>query len=160
MVDVNALSAAQDTVFADHSVWPTDVDGDEITYCNIASLHVANLVGCHDFDPSKGREPLRADEIYSLFRNSRVFNPRPMRICQDLVNNGALIFAILPSWELHQHAGHICTLTPGVGDFSGRWNSHTPMCMNLGRAGTCFRRRGVNWAFQMIPEFYVWGNPP
>ena len=79
-----------------------------------------------------------------------------MSKCQTMVNSGVLIFAIAPSWNLHQHSGHICTLTTGVGDYSGNWKMHTPFCMNLGRSGTCFRQRGVNWAFPTVPEFYAW----
>ena len=100
---------------------------------------------------------MTADEIYNLFRTARIFDPVPMAKCQDLVNQGALIFAVSPSWDLHQGHGHICTLTPGIGDYSGRWKGYTPFCMNLGRTGTCFRQRGVNWAFQIVPEFYRWG---
>jgi len=164
MISPDLLNKVQDEVFSAtnpdgvKTYWPKDEDGDEITYCNLASLAVANGVGCHDFDPAPGMQPLRADEIYNLFRTSKIFDPKPMAVCQDMVNKGALIFAIAPSWDLHQSAGHICTLTPGVGDFSGRWNLHTPFCMNLGRAGTCFRQRGVNWAFQIVPEFYWWSR--
>lgn len=156
MIDINELNAAQDHIFGDLSLWPKEFDGDERTYCNIASLRVANAVGCHDFDPPEGKDPLLADEVYNLFMKSQTFIRQRMEDCQNLVNNGYLVFAILPSWELHQNSGHICSLTPGVGDYSGRWKLFTPFCMNLGRSGTCFRRKGVNWAFQRQPEFYLW----
>lgn len=157
MVKPVELNAAQDIVFADKRYWPKDIDGDEITYCNTATLAVTLGVGCHALDRASNLEPYTADGLYTLFQNSGKFAQQPMKVCQKLVNNGALIFAILPSWKLHQGHGHVCTLTPGVGDHSGRWDVFTPLCMNLGRAGTCFRARGVNWAFQMVPEFYSWG---
>ncbi len=156
----DTLNAVQDQVFANKAYWPKEEDGDEITFCNVASLAVANGVECHDFDPMPGAQPLRADEIYHLLVSSKLFIPTRMAMCQALVNEGNLILAIAPSWNLHQGEGHVCTLTPGVGDFSGRWNSFTPLCMNLGRSGTCSRRRGVNWAFQIVPEFYRWAPIP
>lgn len=155
----DTLNAAQDQVFANKAYWPKEEDGDEITFCNLATLAVANGVGCHGFDPPEGMIPLRADEIYHVLSSSKAFIPQRMSMCQALVNEGAFILAILPSWNLHQAEGHICSLTPGVGDFSGRWNSFTPMCMNLGRIGTCFRQKGINWAFQIVPELYLWSPP-
>jgi hypothetical protein len=156
MVSVDELNAVQDKVFADQALWPKETDGDHMTFCNVAALHVAQGVGCHDFDPPAGTDPIRADKLYNLFKYSPLFHQQPMQDCQDLVNKGALILAILPSWVLRQQNGHICTLTSGVGDHSGRWDRFAPFCLNLGRAGTCFRQKGVNWAFQMMPEFYLW----
>lgn len=163
MIDPALLNTVQDEVINRRNAdgirvfWPREEDGDEITYCNLAALAVAQGVGCHDLDSQPGKEPMTADAIYNLFRTSKIFDPKPMAVCQDLVNKGALIFGIAPSWDLHQGHGHICTLTPGIGDYSGRWNMHTPLCMNLGRSGTCFRSKGINWAFQIVPEFYMWG---
>lgn len=153
------LDRAQDEVFADKRYWPKDVDGDHITYCNLAAQAVAQGVGCHALDPGPGRPALLADELYRLFLSKpAVFTPLLMRDCQEIVNAGALVFAVLPHWRLQESHGHICTLTTGPGDHSGRWNAFTPFCMNLGRAGTCFRRKGVNWAFQIVPEFFRWNN--
>jgi hypothetical protein len=159
MVNVDDLNAAQDSVFADQTLWPKEQDGDEVTFCNLAALHVANGVGCHEFDTAKTAQPMRADAIYTLVQSSSAFRRHPLQDCQELVNRGALVLAILPSWHLHQRSGHVCTLTPGVGDHSGRWDMYTPVCMNLGRYGTCFRRKGVNWAFQLVPDFYMWVSP-
>lgn len=158
MIDVNELNAVQDRVFGNVAYQPREVHGDEVTFCNLATLAVAAGVGCNQLTRPTGGEPYTADQIYHLFQESTNFYRQSMPVCQDLVNKGVLIFAILPSWKLKQSHGHINTLTTGVGDQSGRWGAFTPLCMNLGRAGTCFRRKGVNWAFQAIPEFYSWGH--
>lgn len=156
MVDTTELNAAQDQVFRNKTLWPRTMQGREITFCNLAALDVANAIGCHDFDAPEGHEPLLADQIYEVFSKSGKFKAKLMDECQSLVNSGALIFAVLPSFKLGHEAGHICSLTTGDGDFSGHWARHTPLVMNLGREGTCFRRKGVNYAFQIPPEFYAW----
>lgn len=160
MLDIKILDDVQNQVFADKRYWPKDDDPDHRTFCNLATIAVAQGVGCHALDAGEGRPPLMADEIYQLFKTMpAAFLPIAMRNCQKLVNAGGLIFGVLPAHKLQESHGHVCTLATGVGDHSGRWNSFTPFCMNLGRAGTCFRRKGVNWAFQMIPEFFMWVTP-
>ena len=149
------LNLVQDKVFANPNRWPMIGNKEEITYCNLAALDVAHGVGCTDLD-SPGKEPLLADQMYDLMKGSDKFLIKPMADCQDLVNAGTLIFAILPGEKLNQGHGHICTLTPGVMAFSGHWDAKAPMCMNLGRQGTCFRQKGVNWAFVPVPEFFAW----
>jgi hypothetical protein len=159
MVELKKLDEIQDQVFADKRYWPKDDDPDHKTFCNMATIAIAQGVGCHALDSPPGKEPLMADEIYRLLLSTpAVFHPVTMRDCQQFVNDGHFVLAILPSFKLRQAHGHLCTLTSGVGDHSGRWDAHTPMCMNLGRAGTCFRRKGVNWAFQTIPEFFAWAK--
>lgn len=151
------LDAVQDQVFADKQYWPKDDDPDHRTFCNLAAIAVAQGVGCHALDSTQGRQPLMADEMYQLFQAlPAVFSPLTLRDCQDRVNAGALVFAALPGHKLQESHGHICTLATGPGDHSGRWNAFTPFCLNLGRVGTCFRRKGVNWAFQTIPDFFAW----
>lgn len=157
MIDVKLLNDAQDRIYDNLDFWPKEDDPDHKTFCNVATIAVAQGVGCRALDSPVGIEPLTADEIYRLMLSETLlFAPMVMRQCQDRVNAGALMFAILPSWKLQQSHGHICTLTTGMGDHSGRWNTFTPFCMNLGRAGTCFRKKGVNWAFQTVPEIFAW----
>lgn len=157
--DSKLLDSVQDQVFANKKFWPKDDDPDHTTFCNMATIAVAQGVGCHAMDSPQGKEPLTADEIYQLcLTTPAVFLPVTMRECQDQANAGNFLLAILPSYKLRQGHGHLCSLTTGVGDHSGRWNAFTPLCMNLGRAGTCFRRKGINWAFQIIPDFFAW-NP-
>jgi hypothetical protein len=159
MPDAKLLNIVQDKVFADKRFWPKEDDSDHMTFCNLATIAVAQGIGCHALDSPQNRQPLLADEIYQLFVTTpAVFTPLAMRDSQDRVNAGGLVFAVLPGWKLQESHGHICTLTPGVGDHSGRWNAFTPFCLNLGRPGTCFRRKGVNWAFQFVPEFFVWNQ--
>lgn len=153
MKDPGLLNRVQDEVFADKALWPKP--GNETSYCNLAALRVAHGVGCHDLD-SGAADPLTANSLYFLFQRSEKFLVKPMADCQELVNAGALIFAILPGSKLSQGHGHICTLTPGQATFSGHWNAKAPIAMNLGREGTCFRNKGVNFAFVPQPEFYAW----
>lgn len=152
MKDPKRLIEAQDLTFADKTLWPSEGD---TTYCNLAALRVAHGMGCHDLDGS-GKVPYLANQLYELMRESDRFLVKVIGDCQELVNAGTLIFAILPGSRLNAVHGHVCTLTPGPMDFSGHWDIKTPLCMNLGRVGTCFRAKGVNWAFQTIPEFYAW----
>ena len=104
------------------------------------------------YDELKG---LSADEMYAFIPNSKDWLIKPMADAIELVQEGTVLVAILPAIKLNQSHGHVNTLTPGSADFSGRWDSKTPLCMNLGRAGTCFRAKGVNWAFQVVPEIYA-----
>lgn len=152
MLDKTFLMIVQDKVFADPQYWP---EGDE-TFCNLATLAVCQLVGCHAFDPTQGRKPLLADEMYSLMKTSKAFLQKPMRDAIMLSSEGVFMLAALPSSLLHQNEGHICTLTIGDPVYSGHWNAEAPVAMNLGKKDTCFRSEGVNYAFVPTPEFFAW----
>lgn len=156
MRNPETLNKAQDDVFANQTYWPEPANDGEITYCNVATLAVVRGVGCRDLDPGLGGDPLTADQLYARIKGSPRFLVKPMADCQELVNAGTLILAILPAEKLGQHHGHVCTLTPGESAFSGHWDAKAPAAMNLGRKGTCFRNKGVNYAFVPMPEFYAW----
>lgn len=147
--DVKELNAIQDMVYLNKSFWPVDTDGEEITYCNLATQSVLRNLGYYDM------MGLTADAMYEYVSTSKDWLIKPMADAQALVNVGTILISILPSVKLNQAHGHVNTLTPGPGDFSGDWNCKTPLCMNLGRTGTCFRMKGINWAFQIIPEIYA-----
>jgi hypothetical protein len=144
--DPKALNAAQDAVFANKSYWPQS-DGE--TFCNIATQDVLLKLGY------AALEGLTADEMYAKIVTSSDWLIKPMADAISLVQEGTILVAILPSTKLGQSHGHVNTLTPGSNDFSGKWNCKTPLCMNLGRVGTCFRAKGENWAFQISPEIYA-----
>lgn len=146
MKDPKALNDAQDEVFANPSYQPT-VDG--TTWCNVATQDVLLKMG---YAALEGKT---ADEMYAYISTSPDWLIKPMADAIDLIQEGTVLVAILPAVKLGQSHGHVNTLTPGSADFSGKWNCKTPLCMNLGRAGTCFRSRGENWAFQIPPEIYA-----
>lgn len=144
--DPKELSAIQDMVFANKAFWPK-ADGE--TFCNEATQAVLSNLGYF------GMQGMMADAMYAFVSTSSDWLIKPMADAQALVNIGTVLLSILPSVKLNQADGHVNTLTPGPGDFSGDWNCKTPLCMNLGRTGTCFRMKGINWAFQIIPEIYA-----
>ena len=143
--DVQLLNEAQDAVYDDKSYWPQAGE----TFCNLATQDVLRRMG---YDRLTG---LTADEMYEEVASSSDWLRKPMGDAQSLVNEGTILIAILPAAKLGQSHGHVNTLTTGSEDFSGMWNCKTPLCMNLGRIGTCFRTKGENWAFQTVPEIYA-----
>lgn len=143
--DPRQLSAVQNSVFANQSYWPKH---DE-TFCNFATQDVLSQMG---YSLMKG---MTADEMYAFVWTSKDWLIKPIAGTQDLVNGGTILISILPADKLQQSHGHVNTLTPGIQDFSGHWNMKTPVCMNLGRAGTCFRSKGINYAFVPEPEIYA-----
>ena len=146
MKDPKLLMAAQDKVWSSGLYLPK---GDE-TWCNIATNAVLSALGC---DLMEG---FTADGMVDFMRTHQDFLVKPMADCQVLVNEGTILVAGLTGAELKQEHGHVVTLTPGVEDYSGKWDKKTPLCMNLGRAGTCFRAKGLNWAFQIPPGIFAW----
>ena len=144
--DPTQLNDAQDIVFANKAYWPK-ADGD--TFCNLATQDVLTRLG---YTALNG---LTADQMHEFVSTSPDWKTKELIDVQSLVNKGSIILAILPSFKLQQDHGHVCSLTPGVGTWSGHWNVMAPMSMNLGRVGTCFRKIGVNYAFVPMPEFYA-----
>ena len=149
MKNKELLSASQDSVWGSGLYLPKETDGGETTYCNLATTAVLRAMGCTELDG------LTADDMYACVKASKNWLIKPMADAQFLVNCGSVLIAILPSSRLGQSHGHVCTLTPGQPDYSGHWDKHTPLCMNLGRKGTCFRSRGINWAFVPEPEIIM-----
>ena len=145
MKDVQKLNDAQDMVFADKAYFP---EGDT-TFCNLATRDVLTRLGYSNLIG------MTADEMYVYISNSKDWLIKPLSDAISLVNEGTVLVAILPAEKLGQSHGHVNTLTSGSPDFSGKWNCKTPLCMNIGRIGTCFRSKGVNWAFQIVPEIYA-----
>lgn len=140
------LNKVQDEVFANKSYWPMD-DGE--TFCNLATQDVLTRLG---YPALTG---MTADEMYQFISTSGDWLIKPMADAIELVQEGIILVAILPAVKLGQSHGHVNTLTPGSPDTSGKWGVKTPLCMNLGRFGTCFRAKGENWAFQIPPEIYA-----
>lgn len=152
--DPVVLNKVQDEVFANKSYWPTE---DVITFCNLSTQDVLRKLGYTRFDDLNvgGDNPFTADEMYAYIVSSDDWLIKPMADAIELVQVGTILVATLPAVKLGQNHGHICTCTPAPSDFSGHWNMKTVNVMNLGRAGTCFRQKGVNYAFVLVPEIYA-----
>ena len=140
------LNKVQDEVFANKSYWPTE---DGTTFCNVATQDVLKRLGYGSL------EGFTADGMYDFIKTSDDWLIKPMADSIELVKEGVILVAILPASKLGQDHGHCNTLTPGSPDVSGKWGVKTPLCMNLGRVGTCFRAKGENWAFQIQPEIFA-----
>lgn len=115
-----------------------------VTYCNFAAMAIANAMGCSDLDDKL------ANDIATMMEASADWMPIPMAQTQELANQGSLVFAIA---KAAPH-GHICIIRPGIAEFSAKWGTRAPAAMNIGK--DCFISKGVNWAFQAPPDFYVW----
>jgi len=150
MKNADLLREAQDKVWDSGLYMPKEEDGEEITYCNMATNAVLAPMGCTVM------QGMTADQMVEFMRTSKNFLIKPIEDCQFLANEGTVIVAGLTSGALKQSHGHVCTITPGVEDFSGHWNKKTPQCLSIGRKKICFRSKGVNWAFVPEPEFYAW----
>ena len=51
--------------------------------------------------------------------------------------------------------GHVAVIAPGNKVFSGKWDCYLPRCYNVGRKNGVM---GINYAFDIFPEFYVLGR--
>ena len=147
--DPARLNFAQDSVFHNGDFWPKETDDGEVTYCNLAVQSVLSYLGY------TGLAGLTADQMYYEIIKSPDWLIKPIAECQGLANEGVIVLGILPAVKLNQPHGHVNTLTTGLPEFSGHWNLKAPLCMNLGRSGTCFRAKGESWAFETMPEFYA-----
>lgn len=148
MKNKDLLARTQDAVWASGKFMPMFQDGAETTYCNLAVQAVLNAFDCREMDN------LTADAMMHVLRTSPNFQPMKLEDGQFNANLGTVIVAGLDSSQLGQSHGHVCTLTPGVAEFSGHWSKPAPQCLSIGRQGICFRSKGVNWAF--VPEPELW----
>lgn len=139
------LNEAQNIVFANKAYWPNAGQ----TFCNEATQDVLNRLG---YNALNG---MLADIMYKMIAGASDWKLIAMEDAQAIANAGTILVATLPSYKLGQLDGHICTLTPGQAVDSGHWGAMAPMCMNLGRVGTCFRKIGINYAFIPEPEIYA-----
>jgi hypothetical protein len=144
------LRAIQDAIWNSNAYMPSETDGEEITYCNLA---VQAVFEAYEYTALSGK---MADAIMAFVKTSPDFLVKPLADAQALVNEGTIILAGLSSAQLGQSHGHVCTLTPGVEDYSGHWDKKAPVCLSIGRKAICFRSKGVNWAFVPEPELFAW----
>ena len=157
------LSMIQDQVFEDprFKAQIDPVTKAMTTFCNLSCHAIARAYGCMALLNLQTNQPYTADEIYAVLQASKDFTRKDIGECQDLVNQGSLIFAIKTSQQLGQSHGHIVTLTPGNKEWSNHWTMYVPSCMSIGSPEATFRNKGINFAFPVdkgIPDFYVWNQ--
>lgn len=150
MKDRELLIRTQDSVWDSQAFMPTYDNGLETTYCNMAVRAVFSAFKYRGFDG------MTADEIMAFVRQSQNFARQKLEDGQFLANTGVLVIAGLTSAQLGQPHGHVCTLTPGVAEWSGHWDAKAPACFSIGKKEICFRSKGVNWAFVPVPELWAW----
>lgn len=150
MKNKDLLIQSQDKVWASGAFMPNDSDGEDETFCNLATQAVLKMMGCTDMTG------LNADAMMEFLRTSGDWLIKPIGDCQFLANTGTLLIAGLGSKDLGQRHGHVCTITPGTEEFSGHWNCKVPVALSIGRRAICARSLGVNYAFVPMPEFYAW----
>jgi hypothetical protein len=125
---------------------PEVKDGVLVTHCNEAAAMIAHKLGYFKLSG------MNADEISAFMDKSDEWQLTEMVYVQRLANQGTLVFAVLPSTELGQPHGHICTIRPGNVKASGKWG-FAPACMNVG--GHNFIAGGLNDAFIPKPRLYA-----
>jgi hypothetical protein len=115
------------------------------TFCNFAVQYVCHLLGYTGFDS------MMASEMVKKMRVAKEWEKVPSDKVQELVNAGHFVIA---GQEGDPH-GHVVVCRPGLSAFSQKWNgSFVPKCMNVGEVVSL--KDGVNFAFQDMPEFFVW----
>ena len=116
---------------------------DGTTHCNQFVDEVATAMGYRGF------HGIVANQIIDMMAaNGDHWSVINMEQAQDMANGGTLIIA---GMKADPH-GHVCVVCPGKPKTSGRWGV-VPSVANVG--AQVFIGRGVNWAFGVMPTFYV-----
>jgi hypothetical protein len=105
------------------------------TFCNVASLMVAQAMGCDEFDTPDGEDPLMADEMIGLM-SSNVSGHWTVGTGSEATIHalgGGLAFAAMSSHDLGEAHGHIAVIAPKTREFSGSLKKEVPVCANAGR---------------------------
>ena len=116
---------------------------DGVTYCNIAVQHILNAF---NYQKLNG---LMANMMIERMRQYAEFVKIGMEKAQGYANMG---YVVIAGKEGQPH-GHVCIVRPGLEATSGKWKKNVPKCMNIGKDVSI--GKGVNYAFQEIPEFWV-----
>lgn len=138
---IDAICTVYDKAWIDdHPYKPQD----GVTYCNFAVQDVARIMGYKELDHRL------ANEIIDFISASKDWSKVEMNGVQQLANSGSLVIA----GQYGEKHGHVAVVRPGLSKWSTKWNCPVPSVMNIGK--DCFISKGVNWAFQDIPLFFVW----
>jgi hypothetical protein len=114
------------------------------TFCNQAVMYIAKSLGYGGFQAD-----CDANRIISIMETSAEWQIIPMSEAQPAANRGNLVIACrrdIPH-------GHVAVVRPGYATTSGKWGPGIPRVVNIG--ATNFIDKGVNYAFQDPPDFYV-----
>lgn len=131
-------------VYLNEKYLPVYVEGRYVTYCNMALHDIMKRFG---YDKFKDR---LANDIIDIIKNSPEYwlDYRPFPNKEQL-NSGYLIVAC----EKIDPHGHVVVLRPGEFVYSNKWDMYVPKCLNIGK--TNFINKGINWAFDKLPYFYM-----
>lgn len=146
MLEIVELIDACCEAYDDPAFKPRDTSGDGIneTFCNFAVRSIASAVGYHHFPPDA-----MANQMIDFMASSPDWVEIQMDQAQDSANHGRLIIA---TQKAAGH-GHICVVRPGIEAYSSKWERKVPKVINVGK--TNFIARGVNFAFQTVPTFFL-----
>lgn len=140
--EATKLKQAVHLVLSDNSLLP----GVDVTYCNLFVHRVSKLMGFDYFFNRQAERVMLANEIIAwLERNGRQLNTIE---AFEAAKEGRFVIA----GRRGDEHGHIAIIYPCPHlAYSGRWGMGVPLCANVGKVNGIF---GVNWAFQILPEYY------
>lgn len=114
------------------------------THCNEAVQFVLNRFG---YKTLAGL--VANDMIDYMSAKTDEWRKVDMFEAQRLANEGCVVVA----GKKDAPKGHVVVIRPGKMDFSPKWNSRVPKCLQIGRHVTI--STALNWAFQLPPDIYV-----
>jgi hypothetical protein len=118
------------------------IDNSTLTYCNVFVSKLMAKLGYYDFNGKT------ANGIIEEIRYDKK-NWTPLESTPLIVDNIVIAGRIS---DLH---GHVCVLLPGELIIAPKWdNKLVPLCANIGH--TNFWSKGVNWAFKIEPEYFLY----
>lgn len=104
------------------------------THCNEAFNLVAMRMGCDSFDRRETEDPVDAklaNVIYRMMADpAGLWAEISAGKAQSMANEGALVAAIDKNLT---GPGHVCTVMPGVMEFSATFTEMVPRVMNIGK---------------------------
>jgi hypothetical protein len=125
---------------------PNFAPNGDLTFCNEAVAYIADRMGYVAF------HGLLANAMYDLMDTNSDWLKIDSGVAQYHANNGSLVVAAMKNNDGH---GHVAVVRPGTLTQSNRWkSSQVPRVVNIGK--DVFIDKGVNYAFQEMPDFFVW----
>lgn len=116
------------------------------SFCNTFTNHVLNSLGYKGFDG------LMANQIFAKMCVSPAWERCSTKDAIHYSNSGLVVVAS----QLGEAHGHVCVCVTGEPVFSWKWGTLVPTCANVGATEkSVFCGKGVNWAFETMPSFFV-----
>ncbi len=147
IIPVEILVNLCNSVVINPAYQPTWVNKILWTRCNFSFQLIAGVFGLK----FKGM----ANKIINEIRISPDWHKVDFHDASKLVNQGALVVAV-EEGLIH---GHIACLCPGETVWSEKWSLDSPLCGNVGK-NNWHPLRGVNWAFALRPDLFVYDPKP